>query len=196
MRRFALIRGACFLKPWRNRAQSVSDGQIESYVVNRRHTNYELLATGNWRLNTSHKPQATSDQRPATRSAGTIAQKYLIMQNKPNLLNAQMNISTAVTMYYVNIRLRSRFKNKANQSQFKPNSNPIKANSNPIKANSNPILSQMRRKQTQSNPISNPIKANSNPIKANSNPILSQMRRKQTQSNPILNPSRAAVPQF
>ncbi len=28
-------------------------------------------------------------------------------------------------MYYVNIRLRSRFKNKAKQTQFKPNLNPI-----------------------------------------------------------------------
>jgi len=46
------------------------------------------------------------------------AQKESIMQNKPNLLNAQINISTAITMDYVNIRLRSRFKNKAKQTQF------------------------------------------------------------------------------
>jgi len=46
------------------------------------------------------------------------AQKYLIMQNKPNFPNAQMNISTAITMDYANIRLRSRRQNK-------PNSNPI-----------------------------------------------------------------------
>ena len=149
MRRFALIRGACFLKPWRNRAQSVSDGQIESYVVNRRHTNYELLATGNWRLNTSHKPQATSDQRPATRSAGTIAQKYLIMQNKPNFPRFCAK----------NTGLEEK------QTQFKPNSNPIKANSNPI-------LSQMRRKQTQSNPISNHLHRK----QTQSNPILNQSR--------------------
>ena len=63
----------------------------------------------------------------------------LIMQNKPNLLNTQMTVSSAITMDYVNIRLRSRFKNKAKQTQFK--------------ANSNPISTQIRRKQTQSNPI-------------------------------------------
>ncbi len=89
------------------------------------------------------------------------AQKNLFMQNKPNLLNAQMNITTAITMDYVNIRLRSRFKNKAKQTQFKPNlpdaqmsvysiltkvyeRNDIfavpqnKANSNPIKPNFKP----------------------------------------------------------
>ncbi len=67
-------------------------------------TNYWQLTTGNWQLNTSPS-----------------AQKNLFMQNKPNLPNAQMNVSTAITMDYVNIRLRSRFKNKANQTQFKAN---------------------------------------------------------------------------
>ena len=67
------------------------------------------------------------------------AQKNLFMQNKANLLNAQMNVNSVLTMDYVNIRLRRRFKNKAKQTQFKPNSNPIqtqfKANSNPNKPN-------------------------------------------------------------
>jgi len=76
----------------------------------------------------------------------SIAQKELIMQNKPNFPNTQMNISTAITMDYVNIRLRSRFKNKAKQTQFKANSNPIKAiftpdtpKTNPIKPNFKPV---------------------------------------------------------
>ena len=53
------------------------------------------------------------------------AQKYLIMQNKANLPNAQILVNCVLTMDYVNIRLRGRFKNKANskpiQSQFKAN---------------------------------------------------------------------------
>jgi len=61
------------------------------------------------------------------------------MQNKPNLLNAQMNINSVLTMDYVNIRLRSRFKNKANQTQFKANSNPFKPNFNPNTPKTNPI---------------------------------------------------------
>jgi len=49
------------------------------------------------------------------------AQKNLIMQNKANLLNAQMNVSSILTKYYENVSLRRRWQNKAN-------SKPIKAN--------------------------------------------------------------------
>jgi len=41
-----------------------------------------------------------------------------IMQNKPNLQNDEMNITSLLTNYYGNFRLFSRRKNK-------PNSNPI-----------------------------------------------------------------------
>ena len=67
------------------------------------------------------------------------AQKNLIMQNKPNFPNAQMNISAAITMDYANIRLRSRRQNKAN--------------SKPIQTQSKPIQTQFKPNQTQSNPI-------------------------------------------
>ena len=40
------------------------------------------------------------------------------MQNKANLLDAQINVSSVLTKYYVNLHLRSRFKNKA---KTKPN---------------------------------------------------------------------------
>jgi len=49
-----------------------------------------------------------AEGRYASRSARTSAQKNLFMQNKPNLLNAQMNVNSVLTMDYVNIRLRSR----------------------------------------------------------------------------------------
>jgi len=48
-----------------------------------------------------------------------------IMQNKANLLDAQMNVRSAITMDYVNLHLRRRFKNKANSKPIKPNTKPI-----------------------------------------------------------------------
>ncbi len=40
------------------------------------------------------------------------------MQNKHNLLDARMNISSVLTKYYKNQRLRRRAGNKPNQTQF------------------------------------------------------------------------------
>ena len=53
------------------------------------------------------------------------------MRNKPNLPNAQMNVSSLLTKDYENERLRRHRKNKPNQTQFEAQSNPIKANSKP-----------------------------------------------------------------
>jgi len=50
------------------------------------------------------------------------------MQNKPNLLNAQMNVTSLITVDYENIANWKLGENK-------PNSNPIKPNSKPIKPN-------------------------------------------------------------
>jgi hypothetical protein len=49
----------------------------------------------------------------------------LFMQNKPNLLDAQMNVSSAITMNYEQLTMNYANKNK-------PNSNPIKPKTNPI----------------------------------------------------------------
>ena len=43
-----------------------------------------------------------------------------IMQNKPNLPGAWMNITKVLTGYYENVRLRRGLKNKPNQTQFYP----------------------------------------------------------------------------
>jgi len=75
------------------------------------------------------------------------AQKELIMQNKPNLLNAQILVNCVLTMDYVNIRLRSRRQNK-------PNSKPIQSQSKPI---SNPNKPNFKPNQTQNEPKTNPI---------------------------------------
>ena len=72
-----------------------------------------------------------------------INQKRAIMQNKPNLPKAQMNLTSLITVDYENKPPRPRRKNKPNsnpiqaqtnpnQSQFKPKTNPIKPKTNPI----------------------------------------------------------------
>ncbi|MHC4110456.1 MAG: hypothetical protein ACYSUY_05230, partial [Planctomycetota bacterium] len=61
------------------------------------------------------------------------------MQNKPNFLDAQMNVNKVLTKDYDKMDTWASGKNKAN-------SNPIQSQSNPIKANKTP-------KQTQTNPI-------------------------------------------
>jgi hypothetical protein len=70
----------------------------------------------------------------------------LFMQNKPNLLDAQMNVNLVYTKDYENIANWKRGENK-------PNSKPIKANTKPIqtqyKPNTNPKQTQNKPKQTQ-----------------------------------------------
>jgi hypothetical protein len=67
----------------------------------------------------------------------------LFMQNKANLLNTLMNVTSLITVDYENIANWTLGENK-------PNSKPIKPNSKPIKPKTNP-------KQTQNKPNSNPI---------------------------------------
>ena len=62
----------------------------------------------------------------------------LIIQNKPNLLNAQMNVNKAITKDYENIHLHRSRKNKPNSNPIKPKTKPIKAKTNPIKPNFKP----------------------------------------------------------
>jgi len=54
------------------------------------------------------------------------------MQNKPNLLNAQMNVSSALAKTYENNLCSGLLENKPNSKPIKPNTNPI---TNPIKPN-------------------------------------------------------------
>ena len=57
----------------------------------------------------------------------------LIMQNKPNLPDAQMNVTSTVTKDYENARLRGRETNKPNQTQFYPVRDPKEKFSNRVK---------------------------------------------------------------
>jgi len=60
--------------------------------------------------------QKSISTRSLSMSLGTPADCF--MQNKPNLLNAQMNVTSVKTMNYEQITMNNANKNKPNQSQF------------------------------------------------------------------------------
>jgi len=67
------------------------------------------------------------------------------MQNKPNLLSAEMNITSAIAKHYENIPPTEKCENKPNQTQFQYQI----CKTNPIE----PDFYTNYAKQTQSNPI-------------------------------------------
>ena len=81
------------------------------------------------------------------------------MQNKANLPDTQILVNYVLTMDYVNIRLRRHRQNKAKQSQFKPNFRKAKMN-----------VSSVKTKDYEKNGIF-AVPQN----KPNSNPISNQM---------------------
>jgi len=56
---------------------------------------------------TNHKPQTTIHESRSTNK-----------ENKPNFLDAQMNVSSSITMNYEQITMNNANKNKPNQTQF------------------------------------------------------------------------------
>jgi len=113
--------------------------------------------------------RATSDEialyicRDIITFVGRALQISLFMQNKPNLLDVQMNVNKVLTKDYENKTLGERGKNKANSKPIKPNFPDTQMNVSKVltkdyeniancklcenKANTNPI-------QTQTKPIS------------------------------------------
>ncbi len=59
--------------------------------------------------------QKSTSTRSLSMSLGTLADCF--MQNKANLLDAQMNVNSVLTKYYENVPLRRRGQNKPNQTQ-------------------------------------------------------------------------------
>ena len=95
--------------------------------LNRLYTKYYRLTT-NWHLYICRESSTNSP---------------LFMQNKPNLLNTQMNVTSLITVDYENIANWTLGENK-------PNSKPIQSQSNPIQTQNKP---KTNPKQTQTNPI-------------------------------------------
>ncbi len=88
------------------------------------------------------------------------------MQNKPNLLNAQMNVSSVITKYYENERLRTRRKNKAKTNPIKPNLLNAQMNVNAVITKDYENVRLHRRGENK--PKTNPIQTQSIPIFKNS----------------------------
>jgi len=88
------------------------------------------------------------------------------MQNKPNLLDAQMNVSSILTTDYEN-------KSNWTLGENKPNSNPIKANFQKAQMNANSLITTDYRKYDDFAVQKN--KPNSNPIKPNSRQEMPKM---------------------
>jgi len=91
-------------------APSVISGAIKQLVK---------IRVNLWLFNTRYAIRNTSN-RPLHLSR-TLYKSTLFMQNKPNLLDAQMNVSNIITRNYQNFIPLAGYKNK-------PNSNPIKPN--------------------------------------------------------------------
>jgi len=82
----------------------------------------------------------------------------LFMQNKPNLLNAQISVTSFLTSYYEDFRPYGHSQNKPNQTQFQSQLNPIKpqktqfqTQTNPNKPNSKPISNLLPAKSYEEN---------------------------------------------
>ena len=80
------------------------------------------------------------------------------MQNKPNSLNVQIYINIYDTPDYKNFIPLAGYKNKPNQTQFKPKTNPI---SKMLKMNVSQIITM---KPPSGGEKTNPIQTQSNPI--------------------------------
>jgi hypothetical protein len=100
------------------------------------------------RCYTPYAIQATSDEFAST-SVENPLQISPFMQNKPNFLDALMNVNKVLTKNYENKTLGRRGKNKANQSQYKPNQSQYNANQSQYKPNTNPIQSQFQRQKVE-----------------------------------------------
>ncbi len=105
-----------------------------------------------------------------------IDQKRAIMQNKPNLLNAQMKVSSVLTKDYENKRLCRCVKTNPIQTQYKAKTNPIPEMS---KMNVTSILT----KDYENKPPSSPKKTK--PIQTQSNPTCRGVASGEAGSNPI-----------
>jgi len=66
----------------------------------------------------ANRRNAQKSNSPRTLSMRLGAPEDLFMQNKANLLDAQMNVSSILTKYYENVPLRRRGENKPKQTQF------------------------------------------------------------------------------
>ena len=119
MRKFALIRGACFFKPPLKKVNSKSGGII--MATESQNLPFSLPAP---LFRVPYTLRGSTVLGPLHLSR-VLYKSTLFMQNKPNLLDAQMNVTSVITVDYENIATWKLCENK-------PNSKPIQTQSNPI----------------------------------------------------------------
>ena len=78
--------------------------------------------------------------KAALHMSRVLYKSTLFMQNKPNLPDAQMKVSSVLTKDYEN-------KSNWKLGENKPNSKPIKANQSQYKANTNPKQTQFQTRR-------------------------------------------------
>ena len=100
------------------------------------------------------------------------------MQNKPNLLDVQMNVNSILTKDYERNDIFAVPENKAN-------SNPIKANLLDAQMNVSPVIT--REYKNKSNWKLGENKPNTKPIKANTKPIQTQFLKSQNEIKLLFN---------
>jgi len=90
----------------------------------------------------------------------------LFMQNKPNLLNTQMNISPVKTMNYEQLTMNYANKNKPNSKPIKPNTNPKQTQNKPnsLDAQMNVSLAITRNYNNEQRTMNNEPLFKTNPI--------------------------------
>jgi hypothetical protein len=74
-------------------------------------------ATGDKRRHTKYEIRFTLQEIALYNGRESSTNRPCFMQNKANLLNAQMNVSSVLTKYYENVPLHRRRENKAKQTQ-------------------------------------------------------------------------------
>ncbi len=115
------------------------------------------------KLATRNPQLATHKNRQAPAASGVRSiKKRVILQNKPNLPNTQINLTSVITKDYQNTHLLEHPKTNPIQSQYKANTNPIPEKP---KMNVTSILTKDYENETAFRPQKN--KPNSNPIKPN-----------------------------
>jgi len=112
--------------------------QPTQYAI--RYTIYDIRYTGYANRRNTPNSATTPNKPPVQPSLSTNYD--LIMQNKANLLNAQMNVTTFQTKAYENI-------SNCTLAENKPNTNPIQTQTNPISPPHATKQTQYKPNQTQ-----------------------------------------------
>jgi len=110
------------------------------------------------------EPQIITQKRemPLKQSKGSQFVS-LFLQNKPNLPNTQITVTSYLIGDYEDFRPSGNSQNKPKQTQFKPNSKPIKPQKTPFQTKTNPIKPKKTPFQTKTNPIKPNIKPDQTP---------------------------------